>query len=1552
MKSTYRDLAKIRKSALICLALFWFLMAAVARASAPVEAIPADLLQRWHKARAESPDTGRVAELLDEGERVIMRLQELEDLRKDPEKTSGKNFYQRIVRMQERFKDLLRQIEMARLTTLPREEILAMRSRYEGERRSLESDIQAMEDSIIVRGEHFLDTYKQQIALEQYMGKQEMIVDFIYRLAEIYYRRGEDEFFKTNDISAFKPALEKYQRIIDEFPASEYVDDALYNIAYVKNSSQSEDDRLEAITLYKTLIEKYQSSMFVPEAYWRVAEYYFYQKPPNVGEAVNYYSQLKNYPDTNWYVRGLYKIGWCYFLAGNYPSAIDYFTQTVVTSLDSSPTSQDLLFASMLDEALEYISVCYAQDPSEWSESGVDAAVVFVQSDSLRYHTYGKEILRYLGDIYKFQIAKYDLAIDAYKAFLEHYPLDSQAPWVQEKIINCYAINLRDFETAYQEKDRLFFLYKAGEAWDQANPDAELRASADEIIEKYYFQNINETIGRALKANDLALFERAVEMSRNYLAAFPNGPNAYTVNYNMAILLDQNVANSQQAYTEYIKVSKDYPDDKHRKEAAVSAVVIAQRLIAERGKIPLDSLVGTEISESEQKYVDAVDNYLTLFPQGEEAELFLLNAGSIYYNHGQYEKSREYYSQLLADFPVGERRADAYRYLMNGYFAEGNYAEAERIAKEIQEAGFDSTLVATARTRQAESVFLSAQGLKQQGELLAAAQEYQRTALESPDYDQADKALFESGLAYQQAKDWTDASDVYLLLVERYPTSELADKALYNVGYNSQSELGDKLTAASTFEKLAREYPKSPLAQDALRSASVNYVEAQDWAGAIRANTAYVALFPTAPDANLFLFENAGLYLKSGNEAAANEIYAAYAKRFPDDPRTVRAHWEHGKYLQEQGRASEAKIEFNAGIQAHRDLVSKGETGEETYASRCLYEVIKADLAAYESIQFAPPDAVEMKKKEKLAERDRLLKMLEELSGFAKDEMLEGLYLVGKVEEELSQTFANQALPEKGAPEEKIITREVANQDAIEIARRAIDAYAKAAEDIDAAALVLRAKEAELDRHKQDLSAWVLAAQKSDPKPSGLADSSSALTELDRGLGEIQAAEGLAKDWSRRAQEKVPELALRNAEIKFATVQDFLNLPDVGKNEELRMLYRAGVLSEFAVPRCASGIALYREALRMSEHSGDKERWQAKVSSDLARVLRAIEGEYRALNERALEAYSNYYKAYFGLLGKGAGATTSGGLEAADVAEKLVLYSDHSNEFAQAALAAQNVLLDSVEQGDEIPADLHSRFVASAIEEVFRINDRYAAKAAEASDSKSEAEKRREESVLWEDAALTFEDCSYNFNEHREELLSNAMAFNESHGDDQTLALRIGWTLVELNREAYLPLLARYGTEAWIRSDSSFVVSDSFHPGWETVDYSDTDWISPRIRPAPDLAEELHGSQALWITLNPDSLVADSLYLRKEFAIDQEPVGGDLWISADGGYMLQLNGEFVGAAEPGQGWTDVNHYDVSQILKNGANLIAIMAVDPDSTTGGVALALRYKVLPANPLGGP
>ncbi len=316
------------------------------------EPLPVYLSERWNTLRTQTPDSGKISDLVHLGEGILKELSELDAQRRDVKHINSDQFDQRIIHLQEQFVVIIRAIEIENVALMSIEDMQELKRRYNAERLDLQVLTRALEDSIIARGEIFVETYKQNISYHHYLAKQDMLADFIYRMAEIYYQRDAERFSEYNDMSVFKSALEKYQRILDEFPKSDYADAALYNIAYIKSNSPSNDEKQAAIALYKDLAANYPSSQYVPEAYWQLGEYYFYHKPPQVQKAILYYSELQNYTDTRWYARGLYKIGWCHYRNSNYPEAIKYFANTVEVSMQDSETKGDILAASMLEESL------------------------------------------------------------------------------------------------------------------------------------------------------------------------------------------------------------------------------------------------------------------------------------------------------------------------------------------------------------------------------------------------------------------------------------------------------------------------------------------------------------------------------------------------------------------------------------------------------------------------------------------------------------------------------------------------------------------------------------------------------------------------------------------------------------------------------------------------------------------------------------------------------------------------------------------------------------------------------------------------------------------------------------------------------------------------------------------------------------------------------------------------------------------------------------------------------------------------------------------------
>ncbi len=140
-----------------------------------------------------------------------------------------------------------------------------------------------------------------------------------------------------------------------------------------------------------------------------------------------------------------------------------------------------------------------------------------------------------------------------------------------------------------------------------------------------------------------------------------------------------------------------------------------------------------------------------------------------------------------------------------------------------------------------------------------------------------------------------------------------------------------------------------------------------------------------------------------------------------------------------------------------------------------------------------------------------------------------------------------------------------------------------------------------------------------------------------------------------------------------------------------------------------------------------------------------------------------------------------------------------------------------------------------------------------------------------------------------------------------------------------------YNGSAWVPSSYSWV-----HPSWNGALsmplYNDAEWIW-ETGPASSQAGR---------TYVDDPIDGDIIEFERDFTIEGAPTGGTLWVTTDNGYEAGVNGTTVGSAqlygewrtsnlaEPfcdRDGWQSVETWDVSPLLAEGANTIAVTGVN-------------------------
>jgi tetratricopeptide (TPR) repeat protein len=73
------------------------------------------------------------------------------------------------------------------------------------------------------------------------------------------------------------------------------------------------------------------------------------------------------------------------------------------------------------------------------------------------------------------------------------------------------------------------------------------------------------------------------------------------------------------------------------------------------------------------------------------------------------------------------------------------------------------------------------------------------------------KVLYELGLAYSDQKDYDKTIQVMTELTEKYPNYSLIERAFFEIAWAHKSK-GDPANANRWFQKIAEQFPNSPLA--------------------------------------------------------------------------------------------------------------------------------------------------------------------------------------------------------------------------------------------------------------------------------------------------------------------------------------------------------------------------------------------------------------------------------------------------------------------------------------------------------------------------------------------------------------------------------------------------------------------------------------------------------------------------------------------------------------------------------------------------------------------
>lgn len=1483
------------------------------------------------------------------------------------------------------------------LGTYSIEEILKYREYYQLEIDELREEKLKLREKGIQDAEKFLANNPDSKVLDK----------VLIRLAELYYEVAEDEYLRQMEdydkkieefeiagvdtvipepVKDFSKSLILYQKIINDFPHSDLVDDAFYNKGFIFEETGKIDS---ALIIYDLIINDFPESRYVPEAFMRIGEYYFNPPKNEIEKAIEYYKRVLEYKDSPKFDEALYRLGWSYYRLSNYPEAVSYFTLLAddIERAKQIDPNQRFSNPTLRDESLEYIGISFLDF------GGTQHAVDYLNRIGGR--KYGAEILKKIGDVYMYEKELYNDAIEAYQTLLKMYPDHEEAPEVQEKIVTCYRYN-KDDMMAYVSRDKLFNEYRPGSPWWQSHEDEKLREKVYHIAERALRDNINLLFQRAEAANDQDLYLQAVNDSRKYIKSFASDSSAPMIHWNMALTMDTKLNQKEAAFEEYMKISDLYWNSKYQKFAVENAIALTKeavendttkKIISSTSNIP-DSLITTsnvlpavnyrrlELTDNEKKLIRAYNNYIKIFPHEPETATILANAGAVYYNNNQFKEALRYFNTIVRHFPESQDINNVKYTILESYFGKQDFKSAEIVARRLKSnPDLSPELEKKVQTRLAESIFLAAEVFANKNDHLQAGNEYLRVVREVPNAEFADLSLFNAALEYDKAKEFSRAVETYNYLIETRPISKYLLDAMNNLALD-YGELKEPRNAALTYERLATAARDSAQAHDALFNASFFFVKAEEWEDAIRVNRLFVQRYPTSSDADDLYYDIATYYLKLDKLDDANQIYGEYSRRFPNSPRVVETYFQRGEYFRQKNDLDKAIAEYKQAVMKNEEFHNKKLENNDYYAAEALFQLTQLKYDDYDGIEFALPRAkLDQDKKRK---RELLIEIVDgftKVASFGTVRLYEATYNIGRAYEEFAMSWAKQEIP----PMEE--TRRIITQK--EINETTADLYGKAE-----------------DSYKQAIK---ILTRLADEYEKALVASDSLMTpaELTK-IVKDDSTLRIARKWTELCKEKTSEIIYDIAELNFSTVNSFLQAPiPEGLNNVAELEYQRQILGKAITPLTQEIIDAHVRNVRESWQLGLENQWVKLSRQKILTANNLLATEYNKLAQKSLMLYNTNLANYLRRIDSGSLASDE--LDATTLSDQMANLIDFSLIFAKVTVDVYKKTLEKATE-ENISDPLVAATKEAMVRDLYLVAQTIQSIAENTNSNRKKYDKlfKETDKIEYEEALFTFEDNFYSFKESIQQLLELGYQLSQELNIQNQWVPKIILALIQTNPEKYASILNLKAKTDQIVADESWRATDKYFEGWVNQSFNIADWgqaqyitrnkisyqsklvpiwfskidtiefisdttqldagrlnglaIAPdssgRIRVLPDTLEydSLHFS-------NPSQTIrkkkpevgkvyCDRVYFRKKFSILGLPVSGDIKLTVDDSYNLFLNGEYIAtfAAEDST-WQGEHLHQITDYLVEGENLIAIEGIDTDATGGGLVGILTVKSLP-------
>lgn len=685
------------------------------------------------------------------------------------------------------------------------------------------------------------------------------------RLGDLNLEAGELERMQS-EVSAIDlagaEAIKLYTLLLKAYPDYPRNDQVLYQLARAYETTGQAD---QALATLDRIVREYPRLPQLSEVDFRRGEILF--SAGRYAEAqLAYQRALQAGEEGPFYEQSLYKLGWSLFKQSlNEESLLPFGGVLDANLLDRRDRSRMIAVdglkradRELVEDTLRVMSITFSY------LDGPQSLGAYLDSRPAA-KPYAYLLYARLGDLYV-EKQRFQDAAGAYRAFVARDPNNDQAPLLAMQAIEAYrkgGFSQLVLEGKREYIERYNFASPFWQGRDRANlPQvvAELKTNMKDVATYYH------ATAQSSKSVDDYLV--AARWYRDYLASFPDDPEAAATNYLLAETLYESRQYAEAA-VEYEKTAYGYPRNERSAAAGYAALVAFEK---ER-----ERLAGEARSAWHLRQIDASIRFAQTFAEHPDSGGVLTRAAQDVFALRDLPRAIDLAQLVLAHQPAVDtaKQRIAWNIIGEANFELGAFDQAERgyaRARELLPA--NDPLRKDLSERLAAAVYRQAEAKRAAGDGLQAVEDFLRVAAVAPDASIRSTAEFDAAAQLVTLKAWDRAIGV----LESYRRSYPGDARQRDVTRNlavAYLEAGRPVQAAVEFERIAETNDEDQaLRREALQNAADLYERAGDAAKARATLERFIERYPApvgpAIEARQRLADLAG---RAGDEATRLRWY-------------------------------------------------------------------------------------------------------------------------------------------------------------------------------------------------------------------------------------------------------------------------------------------------------------------------------------------------------------------------------------------------------------------------------------------------------------------------------------------------------------------------------------------------------------------------------------------------------------------------------------------------------------------------------------------------------